>query len=137
MKKNDPKPATQPATLADMATELEATKKKLARTERKLERETATARLWFNTLDETKQDLARTRADLAAALAARDRAQDIAERALNRTDRLQNLIDRILGIDTNGKAKPTAGRIEDAPAHRGEDEPRHRRRWHSWRSRRK
>jgi predicted nucleic acid-binding Zn-ribbon protein len=144
MKKNDPQTATQPATLAELAAELEATQKRLARTERKLERETATARLWFNTLDETKQDLARTRADLAAALAARDRAQDIADRAqditdraLNRADRLQNLLEHILGIKAGAKATPAPDGIEAARSSKGETEPRHRRRWHSWRSRRK
>ena len=137
MKKNDPQTATQPATLAELAAELEATQKRLARTERKLEREKETSRLWFNALDETKQSLARTRTELAATLAARDRAQDIADRALNRADRLQNLLEHILGIKVGAKATPAPDGIEAARSSKSETEPRHRRRWHSWRSRRK
>jgi len=129
MKKNDPQASTA-STLPELAAELEATKKKLARTERKLERETATARLWFNTLDETKQELARTRAELARTRALLDRAQDVTERALNRADRIQDIADYILGIDTRGKS-------QQKKPQNGEESPRHRRRWQLWRHRRK
>ena len=127
MKKNE-----APATLAAALAELEKTRTQLARTQKKLDREKETSRLFLESRHEANKELARTRAELELTRAALDRAQE-------RTDRAQDITDRVLKLLEKSR-KPIENNYNSIITPEGEQAgkmPRHRRKWASFRPRRK
>jgi len=119
------------AELAAALAELENTKKKLTRTERKLEREKDTSRLWFNALDDTKQRLAQAN----AALVREDKIIAALDRTIAAQDKtIETLEKTIKTLEKNYNSIITPGTKNNATM---PGEPRHRRQWGNFRPRKK